>query len=179
MWSVYRHTCPNGKIYIGITSKSIKKRLNTGYDHNAHFSRAIRKYGWENIITEILFENLTEEDAKQKEIELIERYQSTNPHIGYNISLGGESHFGCRFNHSDETKRKISEHNGRYWLGTKGARFGMTRLSPEDVDYIKSKYKRYSKDMNLRYFATKFNVSETVISRVVNGKYNSDTGVRG
>lgn len=106
MWKVYKHSCPNGKIYIGITSKSIKKRLNTGYDHNLHFSRAIQKYGWENITTEILFENLTEEEAKRVEIELIAKYQTTDPNFGYNISSGGESHFGCKFNHSEETKQK-------------------------------------------------------------------------
>lgn len=55
----------------------------------------------------------------------------------------------------------------------------MTRLSREDVDYIIANYKRYSKDKNLKYFAEKFNVTETVISRIVNGKYNCNVTVGG
>lgn len=113
------HVCPNNKVYIGITSKSMKKRLNTGYDHNVHFSRAIQKYGWERISTNILFDNLTEDEAKRIEIELIAKYNTTDPNVGYNVSIGGESHNGCSFNHSDETKRKISEHHSRYWKGKK------------------------------------------------------------
>ena len=105
MYSVYRHTCPNGKIYIGITSKNPEIRWRGRYRNNKHFSSAIKKYGWENIKHEILFENLTQEEAEQKEIELIQKYDSTNQEKGYNIAKGGKTNSG--FKHSDETKEKI------------------------------------------------------------------------
>lgn len=172
---IYKHTLPNGKIYIGMTSRTLSQRRSSGYYHNLRFHRAIQKYGWSLIKSEILCEGLDEEQAKQKEIELIAEYNSCDPTIGYNISIGGESHKGCTFRHSEVAKKKISEHNAKYWSGTRGARYGMTRLSQDDIDYIKANYKRYSKDMNLQYFADKFNVSTTVISQVVSGKYCGDT----
>ena len=66
---------------------------------------AIQKYGWENIKHEILFENLSKEEAEQKEIELIEKFKSYNDKFGYNITKGG-NYSG---NRTEETKRKISE----------------------------------------------------------------------
>lgn len=93
-YSVYMHTCPNGKVYIGITSINPLKRWKNGqgYYKNDHFFKAIKNYGWDNIKHEILFVNLTEEEACQKEIELIASYNSNNPNYGYNNTIGGK---GC------------------------------------------------------------------------------------
>ena len=52
---------------------------------------AIQKYGWENVNHEILLDNLSKEEAEQKEIELIAFYNSTDDDYGYNISNGGNS----------------------------------------------------------------------------------------
>lgn len=90
---VYKHTSPNGKCYIGITRQSPPEKRwgykGNGYCDNEHFSRAISKYSWENIKHEILFTNLTKEEAEQKEIELIAFYDSMNPDKGYNMTPGG------------------------------------------------------------------------------------------
>ena len=47
MYSVYKHTAPNGKVYIGITSADVKDRWKNGYGYyrNEHFFKAITKYG--------------------------------------------------------------------------------------------------------------------------------------
>ncbi len=68
-YCVYKHTSPNGKVYIGITRQNpIKRWMNgKGYAHNTHFYNAILKYGWSNFRHEILFTGLTREDACQKE----------------------------------------------------------------------------------------------------------------
>lgn len=61
---------PNGKRYIGITCKRPKARWDKGRGYkkrNIPIYNAILKYGWENIEHIILFENLTEEEAKNKE----------------------------------------------------------------------------------------------------------------
>lgn len=107
MYSVYMHTCPSGKKYIGITSKTPQERWKNGYRNNKHFSNAIKQYGWENIKHEVLFRGLTKEDAEQKEIELISLYDTTNQSKGYNIALGGHSNSG--YHHKAETKQKIRE----------------------------------------------------------------------
>lgn len=91
-YTVYMHTAPNGKRYIGITSLAPELRWGKnglGYRNNRLFNKAIHKYGWDNIEHEILFEGLTQEEAEQKEIELIAFYDTTNTKKGYNISLGG------------------------------------------------------------------------------------------
>ena len=111
MWKVYKHTSPSNKIYIGITSKenpNDRWKNGKGYPKSQKlFYRAIEKYGWDNFEHEILFDNLTEEEAKQKEIELIEFYNSSNKEYGYNLSNGGDAFFKGR-KHTQETKNKIS-----------------------------------------------------------------------
>lgn len=90
-FTVYMHTSPHGKRYIGITSREPKVRWRSGwgYIENAHFWNAIKLYKWQNFKHEILYTNLTKEEAEQKEIELIAFYDSANPEKGYNVSLGG------------------------------------------------------------------------------------------
>lgn len=112
MYCVYKHTCPNGKIYIGITCKNVFARWanGKGYTHNAYFYNAILKYGWDNIKHEILCEGLSKEEAEAKEIELIAYYKSNWHDYGYNLDSGGN----VNKSHSEETKRKISEsHKGK------------------------------------------------------------------
>lgn len=89
---VYKHTCSNGKVYIGITCQTPSKRWHSGkgYYRNKYFTSAIEKYGWENIKHEILFDSLTQKEAEAKEIELIAFYKSNQREYGYNLSVGGE-----------------------------------------------------------------------------------------
>lgn len=103
---VYKHTVPNGKVYIGITSRKPKYRWNEGkgYINNEYFQRAIRKYGWDNIKHEILSVGLKKEEAEQKEINFIKLYKSTDRMFGYNIKAGGDT---CE--PSLETRTKMSK----------------------------------------------------------------------
>lgn len=109
MFSVYKHTSPVGKVYIGITSKAPRERWQNGrgYWNNKHFYRAIKKYGWNNFEHEILYEGLTEGQANIIEQMQIASYDSANPRKGYNISLGGGAMTGRK--HTEEARRKMSE----------------------------------------------------------------------
>lgn len=115
-FKVYKHTSPNGKIYIGITSKIVEKRWGNGgihYKSNKHFWNAIQKYGWDNFKHEILFKDLDENVAYEKEIELIKKYNSNDPNFGYNNSTGGEqAHLGCK--HSKESRKKMSKNHADF-----------------------------------------------------------------
>ena len=108
---VYKHTCiENSKVYIGITGRTLKERAGTngsGYKaHNPHFWSAIQKYGWkEGFKHEILFVFDTIEEAEQKEIELIAKYNATDRNYGYNVLIGGN----CTQHPSEETRQKIAE----------------------------------------------------------------------
>lgn len=107
-YTVYMHTSPSEKRYIGITKQKPKKRWNNGngYKGNKHFANAIKKYGWDNFKHEILFEGLNKEEAEQKEVELIARYNSNNGDYGYNQTNGGEATVGYKF--TNEQKKKMS-----------------------------------------------------------------------
>ena len=124
-YKVYKHTFPNGKVYIGITQQTLIRRWQNGkgYYKNTFISKAIKKYGWGNVKHEVLFENLTKEDAEQKEIELIAFYKSNQQEYGYNLDNGGSA----RGKHSEATIKKMRESK----LGSKNAMYGK-KLSPEN-----------------------------------------------
>ncbi len=107
MYIVYQHKNKiNGKIYIGITMQKPEQRWRhgEGYKSSPHFYAAIQKYGWDNFEHNILFQNLTKEDACQKEQELIIKFNSMNREYGYNSTSGGDI-----FIMNNETKQKISQ----------------------------------------------------------------------
>lgn len=107
-YCLYKHTnLINSKIYIGITCQKPNNRWRkgNGYKECPCFYNAIKKYGWDNFKHEILLDELTKEEAEQKEIELIKKYKSNNHKYGYNIANGGN--YSGRM--SQETKNKISK----------------------------------------------------------------------
>ena len=105
-YSLYMHECSNGKLYFGITSYKPKYRWNNGkgYLTNKHFTRAINKYGWDNIEHIVLAQGLTKEEARHYEEVLIAIFDTMNPNKGYNHTSGGETN-----RHTEETKRKLSD----------------------------------------------------------------------
>lgn len=108
---LYMHTAPNNKRYIGITTQKFQYRCGKGgkkYCANTYFWRAIQKYGWDNFKHEILFENLTYEDACKLEQQLIAQYKTTDERFGYNLSSGGElSAIGSK--RTDVQRQRYSE----------------------------------------------------------------------
>lgn len=109
---VYMHKNKiNNKVYIGITCQKTTYRwgAGSGYRQQKKFYRAICKYGWDNFEHIILFENLTFEEAKLKEIEMIDKYNAFTKQYGYNATKGGEGTKGVPC--SEEKKKKISKAN--------------------------------------------------------------------
>ena len=110
IWCVYKHTNKiNGKCYIGITKTIPEKRWGKngiGYKYQ-NFWYAIKKYGWNNFEHEILFCNLTEKECKDKEIQLIKKYNSIAPN-GYNITHGGDGSLGLFPNEKTKEKQSLS-----------------------------------------------------------------------
>lgn len=107
-YTVYKHTTPDGDVYIGTTCQKPHLRWNhgKGYRKNKKFYNIINRVGWDNINHEILAENLTKEQAYKKEIELIEQYKKIgsclNVHRGGNTSREG-------LPHSEETKEILKK----------------------------------------------------------------------
>lgn len=144
-WSLYRHTSPSGKVYIGITSRAIKKRWGNGYSSYKSckaFYKAIIKYGWENIRHEVLFTDLEENRAKKLEIELIRHYKSLGR--SYNISDGGDGLLG--YCPSKETRLKLSEaskkHTPHRWSKEEKERMSLYRRTTYIESYHTEEFKR-------------------------------------
>lgn len=131
---VYKHTAPNGKVYIGITCKiNPQKRWNNGagYQQQKHFYNAILKYGWDNFRHEIILFGLDKLTACQKEVELIAEYQSMNPKYGYNTRSGGDT--GAVL--SVLARKEESERVKKWWDG----------LSDEKRQYMETHLRKISK----------------------------------
>lgn len=114
-WSVYIHTSPSGKKYVGITSQHPERRWLSGHGYRQHkrFMAAIKKYGWGNIDHEVVARGLSKEDAIELERRLISEYDSTSRERGYNCSPGGESG-ASGIVMSRETREKMSKsHSGK------------------------------------------------------------------
>lgn len=108
-WSVYVHTNKtNGKRYVGITSQRPEDRwlCGHGYDRRLKFGRAIEKYGWDGFNHEIMYEGLSEVEAKNMERALIREYLTQDDLYGYNMTSGGDGVSG--FTHTDAAKQKMS-----------------------------------------------------------------------
>ncbi len=107
-YTVYKHTSPSGKIYIGITNQNPSKRWQNGhgYSYNNHFMNAIKRYGWNNFTHEIIYDGLSKDEACKKEIELIKIYKSNKIKYGYNKSFGGE-HGNAGIVRTKETIEKL------------------------------------------------------------------------
>lgn len=109
-YSVYCHTTPDGKKYIGMTKMPINTRFGNGANYNTPlFSKAIEKFGWENIKHEILEYGLTREQASESEIKYINLYNTLDPEHGYNIATGGVHGSILNKRIIEETRRKISQ----------------------------------------------------------------------
>ena len=120
-YSVYCHTTPSGRRYVGISKDPMRRWSNgNGYRENYLFYRAIQKYGWDRISHDILASELTIEEAKQMERDLISDWNLTNPEYGYNLREGGDGTF------SEASIKKMSE-------SRKGNTNCVGRILPEDV----------------------------------------------
>ena len=93
---IYKATSQTtGKVYIGQSSQTLEERISqhnsAAYHHqyNYHFHNAIRKYGPDDFVYEIIEDGIkTIDELNQKEMYWINYYNSYNN--GYNSTLGGD-----------------------------------------------------------------------------------------
>lgn len=111
---IYCATClPTGKLYFGQTKKTVEHRwrehINEAVREDYKFHRAIRKYGEENFLVEVVIEIMSsnKEELKAKldyiERRLIKRFDTRRN--GYNSTDGGDGCYGLTI--TEETREKL------------------------------------------------------------------------
>lgn len=116
MGELYRLDFPNGKSYIGITSKTAQKRFSTHVDKsrraNYPVSNAIRKYGEDSVKVNTLVIADDWDYLCDLEIKAIKVYGTFSP-LGYNLTKGGDGFLGG--SHTDSTKEKLRKKSFEIW----------------------------------------------------------------
>lgn len=114
---VYMHiNKKDGKKYIGITCQTPSNRWRggNGYNRCPFFYNSILKNGWDNFLHEILFDNLSEKDAKSKEKELILLHNTRDKNYGYNLTEGGDGSSGYKYTEAQIECMKKDRKNRTY-----------------------------------------------------------------
>lgn len=159
----------NGKCYIGQTIRTLEQRKWQHIDCakngvKTHFYNAIRKYGEDNFIFEVIDEASTLEELNELERYYIKKYDCINN--GYNMVDGGDNNVmfldDVKQKHlesmrSDETRRKISQSLKQYrkehpWTDEQKRKFAVSKygnknfaghkLTPEHREAINKKLRK-------------------------------------
>jgi hypothetical protein len=105
---IYKAEFPNGKVYIGKTKNfELRKYLHNWYskkENHKHIkmSKAINKYGFENIKWDVLCNCSDLQELKLKEIEYIKLFNSINHDFGYNMVCGDKLDYELRENFDED-----------------------------------------------------------------------------
>lgn len=169
---VYKHTFPNGKVYIGMAENPYMRFGNNGinYEENTSMYNDIKKFGWKNIKTEILMGGLSIDDAKQKEKGFILAYNSENPNFGYNRTNFRQTILNCRGKEIDKTKKQ-NEKN----IIFRGKNMNFDKFVEPEIEYILENgnfnerqriiFELRTKGITLNKCAKEIGVSVSTISR--------------
>ena len=90
-YCVYILTCrTTGKKYVGMTN-DFNRRMSEhsiGLDGETNLQQAIRDFGWNSFEYQVYMWNLTREEARSVEIQMIAKLNTYR--FGYNMTSGGE-----------------------------------------------------------------------------------------
>ena len=135
MFCVYKHTLPNGMYYIGATYRDEKRWGKNGchYKSSKIFYSAIQEFGWDNIKHETLFSDLSSEEARRIERDLIIEAQEKG--LSLNKTRGG---------YNAIYKEKMHEIVGLRRMGLSYPQIGRIYNVHPDTAYAICKYKYYT-----------------------------------
>jgi group I intron endonuclease len=112
MGCVYKLTSPSGKSYVGMTSLTLNRRWAKHVEHalgkreNGYLYAALRKYGPDEFVREILLESDDKAELSNLEIKMIAEHGTLWP-TGYNLTTGGE--YPANRIYNERARRNISE----------------------------------------------------------------------
>jgi group I intron endonuclease len=106
MYCIYKITCVvTQEAYIGLT-RNLVRRIGHHKLPSSECRRlrnAIQKYGWSNFTVSVVEDNLTLEQANNREGALIYEHNTLSPH-GYNLQTGGDHRVL-----SEESRQKLTK----------------------------------------------------------------------
>lgn len=167
---VYKITnIKTNKIYIGKTY-DVNKRLNKHFasakcNSNTYLHKSMRKHGKENFKIEMLHEFTSEEDAFNKERELILKLRSNDPNIGYNLTSGGD-----QTKYSEQVIDDLKNKSLQLWKDKDfiiASLYSKTKLTLNDLNDI---YHHYQNGMQINEICKIFNLGRGSISGILQGK---------
>lgn len=99
MSCIYKITMPDGRCYIGVTSKTAKQRLAKHFEdarggRDTSIADAMRRCKFKGIKIETLVERESVEDLYALEVDLISFHNSRIPN-GHNATAGGRGVKAC------------------------------------------------------------------------------------
>lgn len=164
----------NGKCYIGQSNdihRRWKQELAPNAKLNPHLARAFEKYGIDNFEFEII-EECKREQLNEREQFYIEIYNSINPELGYNKTLGGDGNFGRHFIMSEEQKEKIRQANtGRKYTDDKLINVreaNKNKIDPNQIVIFCYETNKYY--LSIGKAARELNICKDSIRHVINGQ---------
>lgn len=178
----------NGKRYVGVTCRGYLNRFKehiqdalsstNASDKTRIIYNAIRKYGPENFDVILLEDNISDEEAGDREKYYIDLYKTFYAYkIGYNMTRGGGGVVGYR--HTDQSKQKISNKlKGHKFLESRNKKIkdAMTgrEYKQEWRDALsKSRIGRFTKENNPFYGKHHSDATKEILS-----KSNSKSAIR-
>ena len=176
----------NGKKYIG-KAKNPSRRWASHLSfskkeskHQKYIHRAISKYGIDNFWFRCIDFSLFEKEALKQERYWIKFFNTTNPSIGYNLTLGGEGKSG--YKHTLETIKLLSEmaknrtgatnpfynktHSNQTIDKIRKAR---TKVTDQQFEYLIDSYQ--NKKLPVKRLAQEIGISVSHAYDLINGKY--------
>ena len=126
-YTVYKTTNSiNGHYYIGVHKEGKKPYLGSG----DRITMAIKKYGKDNFVKEVLYTFETKEEAYLKEAELVTEDLINDP-MSYNVKLGGDGGWDL--------------HNNTNTVIVKDRLGNRFKVSKDDLRYISGELIPYNK----------------------------------
>lgn len=90
-YTVYKRIAPDGRIYVGMTSKKLNERSGRKgqcYHGCLRLEEAIKIYGWDSFVTEVVASHLSRRDAQIIEESEIIKHKTFEERYGFNIRKG-------------------------------------------------------------------------------------------